>query len=566
MKTKRNNRRNKNKTRRGGGTTGGSSEKSVEASGEDQSGEEGSTDTGTIEEASIGDKLTISIEPYVKELNISSMINSYDCSPMFAPENCVSNTNHSTYKQTMVKNYISNYNGNLIDSYINNSEEVNFEVGCIKNRLDTSNKTNNIIKLWEPYFKQLPINNMNQSNGHQCKLNAGYNVVVSSHQHLIDKLLKWKPPEELLQLDIRNNDNTHATVDSDLKYTEEGFMIGENEKDKKMGMRNGMIIMFEFTPQLCKEGKCNRELISDDCIDLTIMAFCEEKEISSGKIKYLYPPTEIDLTNYFEEDYIKDIKDRLNKSFNEIINEGTDKKNLPNKYRLYIIRHKYSIHNKNEGDHGDKEIKVLNAPLAYKSTDPTEENILKSYRLKRSDYNRFISSPLNRAIETLILFLNNDNNWHDNASPYKNMLDNILEKFRKILVNRCNGDIADKASGVLLKTELSNLGKCGELNPKLLRQYNDKMSRAKSLNFRAAAPIVKKATEKLKFYIPLDSAKEPQNQVAVIDYSGAHPDAHLVAQDAGKRIRKTRKRKHKRKTRRRKNKKRKSRRRSIKRR
>tara|TARA_X000000950_G_scaffold289533_1_gene415034 strand:+ start:65940 stop:67556 length:1617 start_codon:yes stop_codon:yes gene_type:complete len=538
MKTKRNNRRNKNKTCRGGGTTDGS----------------------------IGDKLTIYIEPYVKELNTSGYYK-YECSPKFAPENCVSNTHDNTFKQTMVENYISNYQSNLIDSYIKDNSDVNFVSGFIKTSLNTSDKARNITNLWEPYFSKFN-NDYDEAedakqDDHQesrCNITKSYNVVVSSHQHLIDKLLKWKSPKDLLKLNLDIRDN------NDNKYTDKG-----KTKHKKMGMRNGMIIMFEFKPE-----KCTRKPES-----LTIRAFCEPAEIKKGKNKYLYPPTEEDLINHFDEDYIKYINDKLNELFNKKIGSGIKnykleqelKKKLPHKYRLYLIRHKYSIHNKNESqpvvsspaadapaadgeikglnsplafnstvpteenesqpevtvpsktvikdkeikdkeikdkEIKDQAIKVLNSPLAYESTKPTTENILKIYKLKSSDHNIFVSSPLNRAIETLILFLNNNSNW-ERENPYENNLNKILGQFIKILANRCNGDIADKAIGKLSKTDLSkdNLGKCGEME---------------------------------------DPAK------------------FIVPQEGGKRVRKTRKRKHKRKTRRRKNKKRKSRRRSIRRR
>ena len=519
MKTKRNNRRNKNKTRRRGGAV-----------------KTPSTPAVKMPKRAV-DMLEIYIEPYVKELNTSgsdkykclegtTMGNMAGAAGFEAPENCVSNTDYSTFKQILIKDYISNYDSNLIDRYIKDKSHVNFVSGIIETRLNTKNKASNIKSLWNPYLVDGDFTTKNS-----------YNVVVSSHQHLIDKLLKWKPPEQLLKLNIRNNNNTHANKAHHLKYMDKGLIYGEKEKDKKMGLRNGMVIMFEFDT-----GKMN----SDSDV-MKIKVFCETTELTSGKNKYLYPPIEEQsLVEYFDDDYIKDIKDWFQPKINNF-NQGKSRF-----YRLYIIRHKYSIHNKNESQpEDDEEIKVLNSPLAYKSTVPTEEDILGEYKLKATDHNRFISSPLNRAIETLILFLNNNSNW-EGENPYIGKLDDILGKFKEILVNRCNADIADKARGKLSKTELSKLGKCGELKPKRLSKYDSDMKRAQTLHFRAAAQKIKKAEEKLKFYTP-----KPKPTLAKVESS--------YGGDGSRHGRKTRKRKHKRKTRRKKNKKRQSRRRSIKR-
>ena len=624
MKTKRSYRCNKNKTRRRGGAA------------------------VKMPKRAPG-KLTIYIEPYVKELNTSGY-DKYACSQDMklgniaaavgyeAPENCVSNTDPKTFQQSLVKDYMKNYNNlitisneaaskkraadgdladavyagfdankrlenaketkekrqkqlneankentavletdikalereiedeqrvydevklaekktaainaaaavddaaqmaalmNFKDKYISD-DNVIFNSPNIITPLNTNNEASNITNLWEPYFnklkdhyKEADVAKQDDFQESQCNINKSYNVVVSSHQHLIDKLLKWKSPRALQPEPegIKNNDDTVATPD-DLKYMDKG-KIYSKIKDKKMGMRNGMIIMFEFTPKNCKWKRCSsikKDIKDDRCIDLTIKAFCETNELTSGKNKYLYPPTEKDLINYFDKGYIKYINDKLNELFDKIIDSDTNKKKLPHNYRLYLIRHKYSIHNKNESQPEvtvpsdtalpavtamkDKEIKVLNSPLAYESTKPTTENILNIYKLKSSDHNIFISSPLNRAIETLILFLNNNSNW-EGENPYENKLNGILRKFKILLQNRCENDILKKSE--MTKWQLMNT-KC----------------------------------EKWR--------KTPDVEV---DEVLAH---------GGKRIRKTRNRKHKRKTRRRKNKKRKSRRRSIKRR
>ena len=192
----------------------------------------------------------------------------------------------------------------------------------------------------------------------------------------------------------------------------------------------------------------------------------------------------------------------------------------------------------------------MNSPLAFNSTVPTEEDILDRYKLKASDYNIFISSPLNRAIETLILFLNNKKNWYDDSS-YK--VDDILGKFRKILVNRCNGDIADKARGKLSKTKLSknNLGKCGEITDITDKEVDEK----KKQLIAEIEPRIKSRPVQFQAH-----------ELKKIENLKKEDLINFIPQVAGKRIRKTRKRKHKRKTRQKKNKKRKNRRRSIRRR
>ena len=630
MKTKRNNRRNKNKTCRRGGAVF-DMPKMLKKS-----------PVVKMPRRAAG-KLTIYIEPYVKELNTSGY-DKYECYPSFAPENCVSNTdnNTTTFEQSLVKDYMKNYNNlitisneaaskkraadgdhvdavyaafdankrlenaketkekrqkqlneankentallerdiealereiedeqrdydevklaekktaarnaaaavddaarmavrmNFKDRYISD-DNVIFNSPNIITPLNTNNKASNITNLWEPYFNKLKDHykeadvdkqhdfqaSQDDFQASQCNINKSYNVVVSSHQHLIDKLLKWKSPKDLLQPDlgIKKNDDKPATSPDDLKYMHKGLIYGE----KKMGMRNGMIIMFEFTPKKCKWNGCSsikKDIKDARCIDLTIKAFCEPGEKKKGKNKYLYPPTEKeDLIDYFDKDYITKVITRLNELFDKIIDSDINKKKLPRNYRLYLIRHKYSIHNKNESQpevtvpckpvikdkEKDKEIKVLNSPLAFNSTVQTEDDILNIYKLKSSDHNIFISSPLNRAIETLILFLNNNSNW-EGKNPYENKLNGILRKFKILLQKRCENDILKKSE--MTKWQLMNT-KCGK--------------------WRETPDV----------------------------------EADEVLAHGGKRIHKTRKRKHKRKTRRRKNKKRKSRRRSIRRR
>lgn len=596
MKTKRNNRINKNKTCRRGGAVFEVPKRAAVKMPKRAPG-----------------KLKIYIEPYVKELNTTGY-DKYACSPSFAPENCVSNTDSKTFQQTMVENYISNYQSNLIDSYIQDNSDVNFVSGFIKTtRLNTSDKTENIINLWKPYFKKLLIDSKDvyeepkmgdvytfgrpeqrsRLEISKCKIKKTHNVVVSSHQHLIDKLLKWKSPKDLLELGIKKNDDKPATSPDDLEYMDKGLIYGE-KKDKKMGMRNGMIIMFEFTPKKCKGDGCSlikKDIKDNRCIDLTIKAFCEDKESSSGKNKYLYPPTEEDLINYFEKDYIENIKARLNELFNETIGLDIDETNLPNKYRLYIIRHKYSIHNKNEDPKiKDKEIKVLNSPLAYESTRQSYSDILGDYKLNAGHHNIFISSPLNRAIETLCLFLNNKNNWHDNTSPYK--LDNILEKFKNLLQERCGKDIKDKKSK-MTPEDMQRI-KCltkeqydpviDKAKDKLEQAIYNEQTTARALNTAVVdQPLLKsdgwtsadgtliKDNIKKKIQTAMQAHKSAKDSLEL----AKHNYWTLVAQSRLKKAaipvlpnggRKTRKRKHKRKTRRRKNKKRKSRRRSIRRR